>query len=87
MSESEGTAEAPESHPAPAIWWRHIRWQSYLCLLGLLAEAFALIRWGIPGAATAPLTVANIGLVAVAAAYGGGSTLIDAIKAWRAPES
>jgi len=74
---------APDDHPAPAVWWFWIRLQSWVALLGLIAEAGALIRWGIPGAATAPLVIANLGLVAVAASYGGGSTLIDAIKAWR----
>lgn len=35
------------------------------------------------GAAAGPLVIANIGLAAVAVSYGGGSTLIDSIKAWR----
>ena len=74
---------APDDHPEPAVWWWHIRWQSYIALAGLVVQSAALIRWGIPDAATAPLVIANIGLVAVAASYGGGSTLIDAIKAWR----
>ena len=74
---------APDDHPAPAVWWWHIRIQAYIALFGIIVEAGALIRWGIPDAATAPLVIANIGLVAVASAYGGGSTLIDAIKAWR----
>lgn len=74
---------APDDHPEPAVWWLHIRIQAYIALLGIIAESAALIAWGIPDAATAPLVIANIGLVAVASAYGGGSTLIDAIKAWR----
>lgn len=76
---------APDDHPAPAVWWFQIRLQSWVALLGIVSEVPALIAWGIPQAATAPLLVANIGLVAVAASYGGGSTLIDAIKAWRTP--
>ena len=75
--------QAPPDHPQPAVWWRHIRWQSWLSLAAMCAQAPALIRWGIPDAATAPLVVINIGLVATAATYGGASTLIDAIKAWR----
>jgi len=82
MSE-EGETEAPETHPQPAVWWWHIRWQSYLALVATIAQVPCLIKWGIPDAATAPLLVANIGLVAVATSYGGGSTLIDAIKAWK----
>lgn len=81
----EGEAEAPETHPEPARWWKHIGYQSYLALIALVVEIPAMIVWDIPQAATAPITVANIGLVAVAASYGGGSTLIDAIKAWRSP--
>lgn len=81
----EGKAEAPDSHPKPSRWWKHIGLQSYLALVALVVEIPAMIAWGIPQAATVPLTVANIGLVAVAATYGGGSTLIDAIKAWRQP--
>lgn len=74
---------APADHPAPAVWWVQIRWQSWVCIIGALAEAFAMIRWGIPQAATAPLVILNLGIVAVAVSYSGGSTLIDAIKAWR----
>lgn len=74
---------APDDHPEPAVWWWHIRCQAYVALLGLIGQSAALIKWGIPDAATAPLLIANIGLAAVAVSYGGGSTLIDSIKAWR----
>ena len=46
-----------------------------------------MVKWGIPDAATAPMVVINIGLVAAQAAYGGGSTLIDAIRAWRGTDT
>ena len=79
--------ETPNAHPQPKIWWRHIRWQSWVALLIMGAQVPALVKWGIPDAATAPLVVINIGLVAAQAAYGGGSTLIDAIRAWRGTDT
>lgn len=84
--EQEGQPAPPPEHPQPRVWWRHIRWQSWVSLLGMLAQAPSLIVWGIPDAATAPLVVINIGLVAGFSAYGGGSTLIDAIRAYRSPD-
>jgi len=71
------------NHPQPSVWWRHIRWQSWVSLFAMCLQIPAMIIWGIPTEATAPLVIVNIGLVAAQAAYGGGSTLIDSIKAWR----
>ena len=87
MSETAEAPTAPEDHPNPPGWWLTIKWQSWLAQLALMAEAIALIRWGIPDAATAPLVIINLGLVAVASVYGAGSLVIDAIKAWRSPHA
>lgn len=76
-------AKAPEDHPDPDRWWRTIKRQSWFCFLSLVGMAAALIRWEIHDAASTPMTVIAIGLVAGAAAYGSGSTLIGFARAWR----
>lgn len=83
MTDNTGKPEAPESHPDPDRWWRELKWQSRFCLLAITGIAAALIRWGLDEAATTPLTILALGLVAGAAAYGGGTTCIDTVKAWR----
>jgi hypothetical protein len=75
--------EAPENHPQPNRWWDAIRRQSWLCYLALIAEAGALFFGDISQSETTPQVIINLGLLAGAAAYGGGSTLVDTVRAWK----
>ena len=80
---TEAAPEAPASHPDPDRWWRVIQRQSWLCYVALIAEVPLLLWLGISEHGSLPLAILNLGLVAGAATYAGGSTVIDAIKAWR----
>lgn len=75
--------DTPTKHPDPDRWWDAIRRQSWVCYWAIIFEIPALLALGVEEHAAMPLVLANLGLVAGAAAYGGGSTLVDAIKAWR----
>jgi hypothetical protein len=76
-------SDTPQDHPDPDRWWRAIRRQSWLCYIALVLEIPALLYFGVDERASGPLVLVNLGLLSGAVSYGGGSTLIDAIKAWR----
>lgn len=75
--------EAPAGHPNVNRWWDALRRQSWLCYLILGAEIPAVLVMGVTEHAAMPLVIANVGLVVGAASYGGGTTLVDTVKAWR----
>lgn len=75
--------EAPTKHPDSDRWWDAIRRQSWLCYFSMIAEIPALLAMGVDEHTATPLVLVNLGLVAGAVSYGGGSTIVDAIKAWR----
>jgi hypothetical protein len=76
-------SDIPQDHPDPDRWWRAIQKQSTFCYIVMAAEIPLLALQGIGQHEVMPLVLVNLGLVSGAVAYGGGSTLIDAIKAWR----
>ena len=81
MSNEE--TKAPEDHPNPKGWWQTIRRQAWIAQWALILQIPALIYFGLDSDATLPLVLVNLSLLASAAAYSGGSVLIDAIRAWK----
>ena len=77
-------AEAPDTHPSPRNWWAHVLTMSYLGMIGLVGEA--VVAYLVDGGQGAGATVRALGWVALATTYGAGTTLIDAIQAWRGNE-
>jgi len=80
---NNNTTKAPEDHPDITKWWITIKRQAWFAQWALVLQIPALIYFGLDSDATLPLVLVNLGLLANAAAYSGGSVLIDAIRAWK----
>jgi len=67
---------APDGHPNPASWWRHLRRMAYACVVGMLAYPFLAL-------ATEPETVRAVtpafylATTAVVGAFAGFGTLSE----------
>jgi len=69
--------------PDPVKWWRHRRYQSYIGIGGLLAVGTLAVLHPVSDAATDLLGYVGIGCILLIVGYGPGSTLCDALRAWK----
>lgn len=83
MSTKTTPAKAPENHPNVNRWWNALRRQSWFCLYTMAAEIPFLFIYGVDEHTAMPLVVINLGLLGGVAAYGGGCTFVDMVKAYR----
>lgn len=82
--DAKAATDAPAKPPgAPKTWWAEMKWQSRIGLFGMVVQIPALAYFGLDDAATMPVVVVNLGLVATVLHYGGGSAAIDLVRAWR----
>jgi len=74
------------NHPDPTAWWRHRRAGHYCGIVGLAALAVGVFAFGVPdcgGSGDSILEYVALGCVLLIVGYGPGSTLVDAVAAWR----
>lgn len=72
-----------DTPPDPVKWWRHRRYQSYLGIFGLFAIAALAVLFPVSEAAAGLLEYTGLGCILLIIGYGPGSTLCDALRAWR----
>lgn len=70
-------------NPNPERWWQHRRWQSYLGYVGLAALGAGVFTLGVPDGAGDLLEYIALGFLVPVIGYAPGSTIVDAIRAWR----
>jgi len=77
-------SDKPENTPPdPVKWWRHRRYQSYMGIAGLVGLSTLAILWPVSDAVAGLLEYAGVGCILLIVGYGPGSTLCDAIRAWK----